>query len=100
MRKAFFILAASAAAFALVGCDVEKTQEGNVTAPKYEVTKKQDGDVTLPKYDVDAPKVDVTTTQKQVTVPDVDVNTRKETITVPKVDISRAGDDQNKAGKQ
>lgn len=97
MRKASFILAACGATLALAGCDVEKTQEGNVTAPKYEVTKKQEGDVTLPKYDVDAPKVDVTTTQKQVTVPDVDVNAKKETITVPKVDISRADDDKDKA---
>jgi hypothetical protein len=87
MRKTPLILA-SLFAFstaALVGCDVEKTQEGNVTAPKYEVTKKQDGDVTVPKYDVTAPSVDVNTKQAEVTVPKV--VTEKETIAVPNVDI-------------
>jgi hypothetical protein len=93
MRKtAIAIAAMSAAAFALVGCDVEKTQSGNVDLPKYEVSKSKEGDVTLPKYDVDAPKVDVTTTEKQVTVPDVDVNAKSATITVPKVDITPAKD--------
>jgi len=92
MRKATLILAAlSGVSLVLAGCDVEKTQEGNVQAPQYEVTKKQEGDVTLPKYDVDAPKVDVSKTEKEVTVPKI--VTEKETITVPKVDVSKAEDD-------
>jgi hypothetical protein len=92
MRKATFVIAGlfSAAAFGLVGCDVEKTQSGNVDLPKYEVSKTKEGDVTLPKYDVTAPKVDVTTTEKQVTLPDVDINTKKETITLPKVEVTPA----------
>src|SRR5512145_565130 len=74
MRKTAFVLAGLAAAsMALVGCDVQKTQEGNVSVPKYEVSKTKEGDVTLPKYDVDAPKVDVTTEQKDVNVPKVGV---------------------------
>lgn len=104
MRKASFVIAglASAVSFALVGCDVQKTQEGNVSVPQFEVTKTKEGDVTLPKYDVDAPKVDVTTTEKQVTVPDVDINARKETITLPKVEITPAGqrDDDKVANKK
>ena len=82
--------AAIAAAFGLSACDVQKTQEGSVQAPKYEVTKKQEGDVTLPKYDVKGPDVNVTTTEKQVKVPDVDVKTENKTITVPKVYVTTA----------
>lgn len=100
MRKASFILAGlCAASLGLAGCDVDKTQEGNVTVPKYDVTKTQEGNVTLPKYDVDAPKVDVTTTEKEVTVPKV--VTEQETVTVPKVEISRAeDDDKNQSQKR
>lgn len=102
MRKTAFVIAGlvSAASFALVGCDVQKTAEGNVDMPKYEVSKTQEGDVTLPKYDVDAPDVDVTTTKKEVEVPKVGVYTEKETLTVPKVDITPAGDDDKVANKQ
>ena len=104
MRKSSFVLAGlvSAASLALVGCDVEKTQSGNVDVPKYEVSKTKEGDVTLPKYDVDAPKVDVTTEQKTVDVPKVGVYTEKETLTVPKVDITPAGqkDDDKVAEKK
>ncbi|HEX2544250.1 MAG TPA: hypothetical protein VHL79_05200 [Ramlibacter sp.] len=104
MRKTAFVLAGiTAASFALVGCDVQKTQEGNVTAPKFEVSKTQEGNVTLPKYDVDAPKVDVTAEKKQVEVPKVGVYTEKETLTVPKVSITPAGaadDDKNKVAEK
>ena len=48
------------------GCDVKKTQEGNVTLPKVEVKKTQDGDVTLPKYQVTPPDVTVSTTEKNL----------------------------------
>ena len=62
MRQTAIVLAGLAAAsIALVGCDVQKTQEGNVSVPKYEVSKTKEGDVTLPKYDVTAPSVDVPT---------------------------------------
>jgi hypothetical protein len=104
MRKTAFVIAGivSAASLALVGCDVQKTQEGNVEVPKYEVSKTKEGDVTLPKYDVDAPKVDVTTEQKTVDVPKVGVYTEKETLTVPKVDVTPAGqkDDDKVAEKK
>ena len=91
MRNTAIILAGLAAvSLGLVGCDVQKTQEGNLTIPKYEVSKTKEGDVTLPKYDVDAPKVDVTTEKKEVLVPKVIAE--KETITVPKVDVTPAKD--------
>ncbi|MGV3570294.1 MAG: hypothetical protein ACO1PB_06815 [Ramlibacter sp.] len=97
MRKTSFVLAAvTAASFALVGCDVQKTQEGSVDVPKYEVSKTQEGQVTLPKYDVDAPKVDVTTEKKEVEVPKVGVYTEKETLTVPKIEVTPAQDRDDK----
>ena len=99
MRKTAFVLAGIAAAsIALVGCDVQKTQEGNVDVPKYEVSKTKEGDVTLPKYDVTAPSVDVTTEKKEVDVPKVGVYTEKETLTIPKVEVTPAGqaDDDKK----
>ena len=104
MRKSAFVFAGilSAASLALVGCDVQKTQEGNVEVPKYEVSKTKEGDVTLPKYDVDAPKVDVTAEKKEVDVPKVGVYTEKETLTIPKVEVTPAGqrDDDKTAQKK
>src|SRR6185369_10409091 len=79
------LVAAAAASAALLGCDVKKTQEGNVTLPKYEVEKKQSGDVTLPKYEVTPPDVTVTKKDVEVTVPKV--TTEKETVTVPDVQV-------------
>lgn len=72
----------------LSGCDVKKTQEGNVTVPKYEVEKKQSGDVTLPKYDVTTPDVKVGTKEKTVTVPTVKTEEKK--IDVPTVQVTPA----------
>ena len=68
------VLAVSIGALGLAACDVKKTQEGNVTIPKYEVEKKQAGDVTLPKYEVTPPDVKVTTEEKNITVPTVYVD--------------------------
>lgn len=102
MRKTAFVIAGlvSAASIALVGCDVQKTQEGNVQMPKYEVSKTQEGNVQLPKYDVETPKVDVGTTEKEVNVPKVDVHAEKETVTLPKVEVTPAPDrDDNKVAQ-
>ena len=91
MRKTTLAIAIiSALASSLAACDVKKTQEGNVTVPKYEVEKKQSGDVTLPKYEVTAPTVSVTTTEKTVTVPTVKTEEKK--IDVPSVKITPAKD--------
>ena len=72
----------------LSACDVKKTQEGNVTVPKYEVEKKASGDVTLPKYDVTTPDVSVGSKQATVNVPKIE--TEKKTIEVPTVDVKTA----------
>ena len=90
MRKTPLILAGlfSVASLGLVGCDVEKTQSGNVDVPKYEVSKTKEGDVTLPKYDVTTPDVKVGTKEAEVTVPKI--TTEKETLNVPTVGIKTA----------
>lgn len=92
MRKASLMVAGlfSIATLGLVGCDVQKTEEGNVSLPKYEVEKTAEGDVTVPKYDVDAPNVDVSTVDRQVTVPKV--TTEEETVALPKIEVTPAPD--------
>jgi hypothetical protein len=85
------ILAAAIVSFGALGltaCDVKKTQEGNVTLPKYDVEKTQSGSVTPPKYDVTTPDVKVGSAEKQVTVPTV--KTEERTINVPTVDVTTA----------
>ncbi|MBC7956664.1 MAG: hypothetical protein H7Y33_12440 [Cytophagales bacterium] len=72
----------TAASLGLVGCDVKKTQEGNVTVPKYEVT---------------TPDVNVTKKETVVTVPKV--VTEKETITVPSIDIKTGKEKAAEQGK-
>jgi hypothetical protein len=90
MRKQSLIIAGlfSLATIGLVGCDVEKTAEGNVEAPKYEVSKTKEGDVTLPKYDVTAPDVKVGTKEAEVNVPKI--TTEKETMNVPTIGVKTA----------
>lgn len=100
MRKASFMVAGlvSIATLGLVGCDVQKTQEGKVDLPKYEVSKTKEGDVQVPKYDVQTPDVKVSQTEKEVTMPKV--TTEKETITLPKVEVTPAPDrDDNNTKK-
>ena len=87
-QRTVLALSALAATFALGACDVRKTQEGDVTVPKYEVEKTQEGNVTLPKYDVTTPDIKVGTTQTEVTVPKL--TTEKETITVPVIGVKTA----------
>jgi hypothetical protein len=89
----------AAGVLGLSGCDVKKTQEGNVTLPKYDVEKKQSGEVTLPKYDVTTPDVKVGSKDATITVPKVE--TQKKTIEVPTVDVKTAKEkEQEQAAKQ
>ena len=96
LKSAIAITMISLGTLGLAACDVKKTQEGNVTVPKYEVEKKQSGDVTLPKYDVTTPDVKVGTTEKTVTVPTV--KSEEKTIEVPKVTVTPA--DEKAAAKK
>lgn len=75
----------AAGVLGLSACDVKKTQEGNVTVPKYEVEKTKSGDVTLPKYDVTTPDVKVGTKDATITVPKVETETK--TVQVPTIDV-------------
>ena len=88
MRTTAIALMLAIGAAGLYGCDVKKTQEGNVTLPKYEIEKKQAGNVTVPKYEVTTPDVQVSKTEKNVTVPKV--TTEQRTIEVPKVTVTPA----------
>ena len=77
-----------AAVIGITGCDVKKTQQGNVTLPKFEVEKTKEGNVTLPKYDVTTPDVKLTTTEKTITVPTV--KAEEKNIVLPKLEITTA----------
>lgn len=75
---------------AAVGCDVNKTQEGEMPevsvdggqVPKYEVEKTQEGELPdvsvsggqMPKYDVDTPDVDIEMEKREIEVPAVNIN--------------------------
>ena len=89
-RTTLAIAVVSLGALGLTACDVKKTQEGNVTVPKYEVEKTKEGNVTLPKYDVTGPTVSVGSTTATVTVPTVQTEQRK--IEVPTVTVTPAKD--------
>lgn len=88
LKSTIAIAIVSLGALGLSACDVKKTQEGNVTVPKYEVEKKQSGDVTLPKYDVTTPDVKVGSTEKSITVPKIESQEKK--IEVPTVTVTPA----------
>ncbi len=89
MLKLFYPAVLGAALFGcMMGCDVEKTREGEMPDVNVDVEPGQ-----APAYDVDAPDVDVTTEERTVTVPDIDVTTEEETITVPDVDITLPEDE-------
>jgi hypothetical protein len=88
LRTSIAVAVMSFSVLGLSACDVEKTQEGNVTVPKYEVEKKQAGNVTAPNYDVKTPDVAVTTQEKRVEVPTIE--TKEKTVEVPNVEITPA----------
>ncbi len=90
LKKSIMVMSVSLFALGLSACDVDKTQEGNITTPKYEVNKTQEGNVTVPKYDVTPPDVKVTEQKRTVEVPTV--KTEERTIDVPKVEVTPAKD--------
>lgn len=59
----------------LTGCDVKKTQEGNVSVPKYEVTTP---DVKVGSKEATVTVPTVKTEEKKIEVPTVDVTTARE----------------------
>jgi len=69
-KSATTVCITAAALLGLVGCEVKKTQEGNLPEVRTE------GEVQLPKYDVQGPEVEVGT--KKVEVPTLDIQTPQE----------------------
>ena len=96
LKTTLAIAIVSIGALGLTACDVKKTQEGNVTVPKFEVNKTKEGDVTLPKFEVTPPTVNVTTTEKTITVPVV--KTEEKSIELPKVQVT-TGKEKNEGKK-
>ncbi|MDF3037034.1 MAG: hypothetical protein K0S28_2308 [Paucimonas sp.] len=91
MLKKMTLIAASAfVVTGLMGCEVEKTQEGHLTVPKYEVEKTQEGSVKVPEYNVETPDVAVNAEERTVTVPTV--KTEERVVTVPKVEVTPASE--------
>jgi len=72
--------------FAVVGCDIKQTQEGEL--PTVDV----DGGA-MPAYDVDGLDVDVSTEESKISVPDVDIDMKEKTITIPSINIDLPSDD-------
>ena len=75
MRYSISVISAVAVAASLAACDVKKTQEGNVTVPKYDVTPP---DVSVTKKEVEVTVPKVTTEKKEVTMPSIEVKTGQE----------------------
>lgn len=111
----FIIPAVAACTLLAAGCDIDKTQDGELPdvdmradtgkLPEYEIRKTEDGrlpdvdvDVKggkLPKYDIDGPEVTVGKKRVDVDVPDVDVDvhTEKKSFEVPTIDVDLPEDD-------
>lgn len=88
LKTAIATAVVSLSVLGLSACDVDKTKEGNVTVPKYELEKKQAGNVTTPEYNVKTPDVAVTKEEKTVDVPTIEKQEKK--VDVPKVEVTPA----------
>ena len=88
LKKSIALAAITISAVGLSACDVEKTKEGNVTVPKYELEQKQAGNVTAPEYNVKTPDVTVSKEEKTVEVPTIEKEEKK--VEVPNVDVTPA----------
>ena len=96
LRTTLAIALVSFGALGLTACDVKKTQEGNITVPKFEVNKTKEGDVTLPKFEVTPPTVSVTSGPTTVTVPVI--KAEEKTLQLPKVEVT-TGKEKNEGKK-
>lgn len=98
LKKSALVALFASVGLGLAACDVDKTQEGNVTMPKYEVEKTQEGNVTAPNYEVTPPDVKVTENERTVDVPTIE--TEKKTIEVPSIEVDPAKDSDKAATKE
>jgi uncharacterized lipoprotein len=83
LNKSLSIAVALTLTAGLAACDVDQTQEGQVDLPEYE--KTQQGNLEAPQFDVNAPDVNVTTEEKTVEVPTVQMEEEK--VDVPNVNV-------------
>lgn len=90
LKKTLTVAMISTFALALTACDVRKTEQGDVTLPKYDIDKTQQGNLKLPEYDVKTPQVDVRREEKTVEVPTIKKEER--TVDVPNIDVTPARD--------
>lgn len=113
----FIIPALAACTLLAAGCDIDKTEDGDLPdidmradagkLPEYEIRKTEEGrlpdvdvDVDggkLPKYEVEGPDVKIGSKRVGVDVPDVDVDvdTERKTFEVPTVDVDLPDDDND-----
>jgi len=76
--------------FAIVGCDVDVKDEGEL--PDVDVEPGR-----MPDVDVKGPDIDIGTKEKEITVPDVDLEKKK--ITVPDIDVDIPNEEDNEPVK-
>ncbi|MAD77051.1 MAG: hypothetical protein CML20_20085 [Rheinheimera sp.] len=92
----FKLAAVAVAVFVLSGCEVEKTQSGEL--PSVDVDVSADSG-RLPEYDVDWASVDIGTTTETITVPKVVVVMEEEEVEVPYMDLNMP-DEQGEKSKR
>lgn len=90
----FKLAAVAVAVFALSGCEVEKTQSGEL--PSVDVDVSADSG-RLPEYDVDWASVDIGTTTETITVPKVVVVMEEEEVEVPYMDLNMPDEQGDKS---
>ena len=89
LNRKFTLSALSLATVMLIGCDVDKTQDGELPSVDVDVEAGQ-----LPEYDVETADIDFGTREATVSVPDVDVSMEETQVSVPTMDIDMPGDDE------
>lgn len=94
LKRKLTLCALSLATVMLVGCDVDKTQDGELPSVDVDVDGGQ-----LPEYDIDTADIDVGTREATVSVPDVDVNMEEKQFTVPTIDVEMPDDVESDAGQ-
>ena len=98
------------AALALVSCDIDQTQAGELPdveaesgeLPEYEVVKTDEGEMPgldveggqMPAYDVDWMDVDVKLEERTVSVPKLKLVVEEETVEVPTLNVDWPGDEE------
>ena len=87
-QKPLCVLASTFVTFAIVGCDVDVKDEGELPEVKVEPGR-------APDVDVRGPDVHIGTQEKTVTVPDIDVDTKETDITVPDIDVDVPEEEDN-----